>query len=637
MLAAMTMVFVLLLVVGVLAVRQYIVYLHCEQVVNKSSDLVFSFTSLKEHINAAMLSGKKINDAAVQREIQEHNRALQDIIDDILVPEELKLSFINQVDFIGLTVLLRETQDGYTHVQLQKISESLRSTSNLLQKFHAGISSHTNSLLLGLHRVMAGTMSMILVFLVVTLLLIQRYIVNPVYELCQQVQQGSIDDQDSFESSSRLALLSMDDIKKQVIHVNSFHGRIHNLSLSLNNFLKNMKPPFLSRKSDWDILCQTLQINPDYFLIWAGQFSNDESKNKKIKIIGCACETCSTTTCQEVIRHLFDFCHQDDGLCKSVKLALADKTASTSTVPMGSVPDMLRPYLSDDIFFIKSVSFPFADGEDTTIVLTIYSKNADCFDRIETTILQDIFQVMTAGNHIHHPENTFSMSNFSFSSLYQYAVIGAMADELANEITNTANGTLNYSQALLDMYQPVQGQEKLNQILVKLRNEEHKIAELAATIRQLGLDCEHSPPLQHLPDIVDEALKTLTKVYKRRHIVLTHDRKKDIPRVNVNKNEILTVLFSLVHHIIRVDSFAHSSKDKQFLIAIESRFDQSSNTIQVSLENCLPADNDPQEIISPWPTTKSCTIILQNNKADLVFKETPVPHCILIFPVSTDS
>jgi len=61
----------LLLAVSILGVRQYLLYQHCEQVVATSQQLLFQFSTIKEHINETLLTRKELGFKNLRAEIEE--------------------------------------------------------------------------------------------------------------------------------------------------------------------------------------------------------------------------------------------------------------------------------------------------------------------------------------------------------------------------------------------------------------------------------------------------------------------------------------------------------------------------------------------------------------------------------------
>jgi signal transduction histidine kinase len=179
---------VLLLIVIFFAGKQYFLYRHCEMLVDSSQHLLFQFTGIKEHINETLLNKRPLNTPDLIKEIQGLDTRLQDILEDILIPEEFKLNFISQVDLVNITVALRNIQnspEATNSEQIGMLSSQLRSINSKLNGFHQLISRYTQTQLLGLHKALVGMLSIVIALVSIMLLIINQYITSPILHYCR--------------------------------------------------------------------------------------------------------------------------------------------------------------------------------------------------------------------------------------------------------------------------------------------------------------------------------------------------------------------------------------------------------------------------------------------------------------------
>ncbi|MCF8057358.1 MAG: hypothetical protein K9K37_12065 [Desulfocapsa sp.] len=180
----------LLFVVLFFAVKQYFLYQHCDQLVASSQHLLFQFTGMKEHINETLLNHGSLNTNELIKEIQGLDDDLTLILEDILIPEEFKLTFINQVDLVNVTVSLRNLHNnqGVTSAkQLSALSTQLRTIHSKLTGFHQLITRYTQTQLLGLHRALVGLFAVFISLVSIMLLVINRYITSPILYYCRNL------------------------------------------------------------------------------------------------------------------------------------------------------------------------------------------------------------------------------------------------------------------------------------------------------------------------------------------------------------------------------------------------------------------------------------------------------------------
>ena len=180
----------LLLIVIFFASKQFFLYRHCEKLVDSSQHLLFQFTGIKEHINETLLSNKTLNSSALINEIQGLDIRLKNILEDILIPEEFKLSFVSQLDLVNITVALRGIQnnDGApTPEEIGTLSTQLRNIHSKINSFHQLITRYTQTQLLELHQALVGLLSIVIALVSIMLLVINKYITSPIIHYCRNL------------------------------------------------------------------------------------------------------------------------------------------------------------------------------------------------------------------------------------------------------------------------------------------------------------------------------------------------------------------------------------------------------------------------------------------------------------------
>ncbi len=178
----------MLFIVILFAGKQYILYKHCDKLVTSSQQLLFQFTGIKEHISETLLNKQHLDCAELIKELQELDSRLQSIIEDILIPEELKISHINQVDLLAITVSLRRIQNARnmpTGSTLTTLSTQLRDIYSKLSRFNQLINRYTQKQLMELHQALVGLLAIIVALVSIMLLVINKYITSPIIHYCK--------------------------------------------------------------------------------------------------------------------------------------------------------------------------------------------------------------------------------------------------------------------------------------------------------------------------------------------------------------------------------------------------------------------------------------------------------------------
>jgi len=179
---------VLLFLATILALgsRQFLLYRQCSQAVAAGDQLLFQFTTIKDHLNHSLILGEEINLRAFGGELQQMEKEAAALASDLLVPDNLKATLPSRVDLVGLEVRLRAIQEQ----RLEKVRETAELVHTLgsinvgLQQFRFLLSDHTHNILLGLHKIIAGALGLIVVLSCTILYLLNQSLAAPILALC---------------------------------------------------------------------------------------------------------------------------------------------------------------------------------------------------------------------------------------------------------------------------------------------------------------------------------------------------------------------------------------------------------------------------------------------------------------------
>jgi len=181
------LVLIFLTLVLALGLRQYLFYNQCRQAVAASDRLLFQFTSIKDHLNESLVLVETVNLRDLSDELQLLEKELGHLTDNILVPEGLKARLPARVELIGLEVQLRAIQE-HPQEKGQETVALVRSLNRInigLQQFRFGLGDHTQQILLGLHKIIAGALGLIVVLSCSLLFWLNRSLTGPILGLCR--------------------------------------------------------------------------------------------------------------------------------------------------------------------------------------------------------------------------------------------------------------------------------------------------------------------------------------------------------------------------------------------------------------------------------------------------------------------
>lgn len=265
----------LLLIIILLAGKQYLLYRHCGQIVESSQHLLFQFTGIKEHINETLLQNKTLNSQEIIKEIQGLDDELTTILDDVLIPEEYKLNFLSQFDLVDITVTLRSFQNIHETPdtnQLTKLTAQLQNIHSKLSIFHQLLTRYTQKQLLGLHRALVGLLAIIIALVSIMLMVINQYITSPIIHYCKNLFPDEKDSISLFSLHKTIENMAMqptvvsaqpdkgNDAELLILYRNSSVG---NLLSGLSNELTNRSNGIINYTQAILDLSEDLQIDND--------------------------------------------------------------------------------------------------------------------------------------------------------------------------------------------------------------------------------------------------------------------------------------------------------------------------------------------------------------------------------------
>ncbi len=192
-------VLVFLALVLALGVRQYLLYHQCSQAMTEGDQLLFQFTAVKDHLNESLILREEVNLRALNGELQSLEKAAEALARNLLVPESLKATLPSRVDLVGLEVRLRAIQEQ-PQEKIRETAELARLLNRVnigLQQFRFGLSDYTQTILLGLHKIIVGALGLIVTLSCTLLYLLNRRLAAPILELCTLTAPAGEEDDDA--------------------------------------------------------------------------------------------------------------------------------------------------------------------------------------------------------------------------------------------------------------------------------------------------------------------------------------------------------------------------------------------------------------------------------------------------------
>ena len=453
-----------------------------------------------------------------------------------------------------------------------------------------------------------------------------RYISEPILQLHRTACNAACGDDEDRERCSVRA--SIADLTRLILETTDEKQRLSNLLTCLGNVRETL-PDSMDDSEFWETLCQALQTNPDYLLVWVGLPATEDEYPSPVT--GCGCVSSSPVQCRQTINQLITYCRQDGSLCDSARQAAAGKRIVVDSTPVSGMPDTLRSSLPFNRKTLLCASFPVLQGEKLMAVVTLYSATANCFAKSEIDILHFFFQQV--GIITDQSLKDHSVDRVAGAGVYRYSVIGALTAGLAHEMINTANGALNYSQALLDLMadEPSFAEERL--LLEKLHQEELKNAGLTEELTRLAGKSDSIPQKIKMPLLLERAVHLLRGQFKQDGIQVVIDADENLPAVSVPVQSVLIVLLTLLQRA--ADYMKSESGSGRKVITAVMRAENNNKSLSLSIDNCPAEIVQKKQEESPWPDLSVCTLMMQRIGGTLAVGEPGGPgnkNCTIFLP-----
>lgn len=640
----------LLTIVTILGVKQYLLYQHCDLVVTASKQLLFQFSGIKEHINEALIIRGKIQFKDIYGEIKDLEADIALFENDILIPEDFKQGLITQIDLVGLGVKLRsvqETTDTTSPEQLSALTALLRSMYDRITKFHQGLSSYTQSLLLGLHKTLVGCLALT-IFVVSTLLfLVNRSVSRPILQLGQIVRSFAARGTHPQTEQKKSFDISIHEIVNTVSALSVEHLRLTEIFSAIDIY-ETLNKKSTSPEERWQNICSVLQTNVDYCLVWVGTLLPKEELPQPVSACGCLATT--EEECLDILDHLIKYCKKNGGLCDSASKTMQTRTAVVSRLFTSSLHESLRGLLpfTEDIF--SSASFPIPSEDKVIAIITLYNPGHDCFQASEVTLLSYFFNHLANEPEEHSPANLSStpegnISIQALSRIYRYSALGKLTTGISHELTDLSNGAINYTQALLDLANDQPQDMESKTLLDKLLTEEKKISRLAIDLQQFSKDNNDETKRYTVQEIISNMVILTKGQTKAEGIELQIKIAPSLPVVPKNGNNIQLIIFSLIQNArTRILAKYPAGKHDMKKIQINASLTQqtSPNQIMITIQDHGTAwqgtefnHNTHTPPLEPWLEMHQCRLFLQNIGGDLDVESGADQKniCTLLLPV----
>lgn len=505
---------ILLVAVCILAVRKYLIFNHCKLVTAQSSQLVFQFSSIKEHINETLITGGKINVSDLTIELQGIGVQIDHILQDVLIPEELKISSMYQTDLAGIIVGLRGIGKAATSVSQEErlsVLKKINALQSYLQKFNKVLNNYAHSLSLKIQKTLIGFLA-VTIFIISTLFfLMNRFITDPILQFCKQVSIIQPAQNENEKLKFSYLETSLHQLLRFMDHTVEENKRLTQLYDSIEQIL-SLCEIIHSKTEIWEITCSVLIKSQNYCLAWIGYPGKDNFIPVPVKATGC--QQLTPQECFAALSHLLKYRKSNAVISKTARLAAQTGDIELARTTLSSLPEKSLNLFPSTEGLLTCISFPIVYEENSLSILTLYHVGQERISKQEIVTLS--FFCNQLSSLLTQPANQQTAGMFTNIRLHQLcklSFIGSLTTHLTHQLLNQLNGVINYTQALIDTDECSLHHET-SVLLQNLFAEEKKIGKLTTSLLEFIQETERYTGKYRVETMLNQVTSLLKGFYK---------------------------------------------------------------------------------------------------------------------------
>lgn len=607
-------VLVFLCIVMALAARQYLLYRQCQQAVAAGDQLLYQFTSIKGHLSESLVTMQEINLQNLNSDLRHLEKAADALSSNILVPESLKPTLFSRADLVGLEVRLRALRDrqGESHPEKAELIRSLNTIDVGMQQFRLLLGEYTQTILLGLHKSIAGALGLIVALTCCLLFMLNRYLAAPVLDLCRRT--------DVQNPGGDGVTCSLNSLSQQIDIICTRHERFASLLTVVSGLTALLAKPD-NGSHPWKNVCTLLGAAPEHVFVWVGVVHSATQGPISLH------STCSSSeNSEDLLRQIERCCGKNDEFCRSAHQSIIAAAPRSHTFLSSELPPSLRSFFSEKGRSVTALSIPLLSRETVQWVVTLYSNTPGSFDREHILLLE---YLLTSLN-VSFQQPVFPQRPLSSSSerrrhhalRYRYAAAGWIGSEIAAEITNGINGVLNYTQTLMDLEGQKSNRPQRDSLLQALMKEEKKIVELVTGMQQLFSRQQPGSGHTSLSALFHMLTTLLDKRLRAEAITCTFpEQYPDV--IHIPAGDLWLVLLTLVQSGRRALNQAdamHSAKKSLVISCLNQTMEKEHLALQfTNTASSWPQAPVPEAAV--WPSLAFCRHLLRLHGGDLHRRE----------------
>ncbi|MBU0484360.1 MAG: hypothetical protein KKB30_07585 [Proteobacteria bacterium] len=185
--------FIIFIVLGCLLTlwfRQRQTIEHHQAIVEQTEKVNFQFAIIREHIIESILGGNLQQLPGIAQEMEGLNQNISKIIANAHIPDEYKLTFINQINIPGTILLIRQIDsDKPDPEKLRQLNQETRVLGERLMLFDRVTLNYAKQSIFALQSIIIGTLALSVFTLVIVMTIFYRRMAVPIMSLARQTAE----------------------------------------------------------------------------------------------------------------------------------------------------------------------------------------------------------------------------------------------------------------------------------------------------------------------------------------------------------------------------------------------------------------------------------------------------------------
>jgi hypothetical protein len=471
--AIMVMVTILLAGLLALGIRQYQLHRHHQEISRQTEQLIFQFSLIREQIIETMLSGRPGQFEHISRELEGFHANVTRIMENVLISDEYKLTFVSQADIRGLALLMRTMEKPLTPDAAEHLNQVVRSLGERLRVFDRLVVQNANRQLLAFQVMVIGILALTVVGLVGLLTLGYRRLAVPLFTLgghiraVREKKRSSVPMLEGWQEVRELASLIDETFQENRLLARN-EARQRQYLLMTGQVLKLLVET-RGTESMVHGLNKALLSNSDYCLAWIGVPAKSASG------LAVAAQG-STFMGEQERRECMTVLAVDEESGESQNPAHCAFQSGRAIVCHDTLASFPKGSLRNTplaVGTLSCASFPIRRGEQILGVVNLYSLEPESFTSEEVELLSRLLDL--AALVLKECDRTAARQAATASG--RILASSEAAGEMALEINNLCNGIINYAQLLTDDIGDKVPEEQ-NMLLARIIREGERIATL---------------------------------------------------------------------------------------------------------------------------------------------------------------